>query len=86
MELQALAAIKPTGELSRQEVLGRFAASRASIEAFLESAADHRNHAMPHPVIGLLDGYQWVLLIAAHSQRHTNQILELKAGPNFPAK
>jgi hypothetical protein len=31
-----------------------------------------------------LDGYQFILLIAAHSERHTKQILEVKADPNYP--
>lgn len=82
----APAAIAPTGQLSAQEVLERFAASRARIDAFLDSPADHRRHAMPHPVMGPLDAYQWVLLVSAHAARHTKQIEEVKAGPEFPAK
>jgi hypothetical protein len=31
-----------------------------------------------------LDGYEWLLFIGAHSERHTKQILEVKADPNFP--
>ena len=33
-----------------------------------------------------LDAYQWLLFISAHSERHTKQILEVKADPNFPQK
>jgi len=36
------------------------------------------------PAIGTLDGYQWILLISGHERRHTLQILEVKADPNFP--
>jgi hypothetical protein len=32
-----------------------------------------------------MDGYQWVLATAAHTERHTKQILEVKSDPNFPA-
>ena len=39
---------------------------------------------MEHPALGPLDGYQWVLFLAAHSVRHTKQILELKASAGFP--
>jgi len=47
---------------------------------------DLRDHLFDHPVpaIGTLDGYQWILLISGHSRRHTLQILEVKADPNFP--
>ncbi|HEX3680929.1 MAG TPA: DinB family protein [Bryobacteraceae bacterium] len=82
----APAAIAPTGQLTMQEVLERFAASRAGIDAFLDAPADHRRHAMPHPVIGLLDAYQWVLLVSAHAARHTKQIQEVKAVSGFPAE
>ena len=33
-----------------------------------------------------MDGYQWLLLLSAHSGRHTEQIEEVKADPNFPTK
>jgi len=36
--------------------------------------------------MGKLDGYEFVLLIAAHSERHTKQINEVKVDPNFPRK
>jgi len=31
-----------------------------------------------------LDGYEFILFIAGHSERHTKQIAEVKADPNFP--
>jgi hypothetical protein len=31
-----------------------------------------------------MDGYQWILLLSSHSQRHTAQLNEVKANPNFP--
>jgi len=45
---------------------------------------DLRNHFMDHPVLKTLDTYQWTILISAHMRRHTAQILEVKADPNFP--
>ncbi len=41
---------------------------------------------MDSPLGKKLDAYEWVLFIAAHSERHTKQILEVKADPNFPRK
>ena len=48
------------------------------------SPDDLRNHFMPHPVLKTLDAYQWILLIAAHSERHTAQLNEVKQSPNYP--
>lgn len=50
----------------------------------LKSHDDLRAHASDSPIGKKLDGYEWVLYIAAHSERHTKQILEVKADPNFP--
>ncbi len=41
------------------------------------------NHVATTPV-GMLDSYQLILFTAAHTNRHTQQIIEVKADPNFP--
>jgi hypothetical protein len=46
---------------------------------------DLRNHVFQMP-FGSIDGYQMILFMAAHSNRHTQQINEIKADPNFPKK
>lgn len=33
-----------------------------------------RSHTFPHPAYGPLDGYQWLLMLAHHSDRHVRQI------------
>lgn len=39
---------------------------------------------MDHPVLKTLDTYQWMILISAHMRGHTEQIIDVKADPNFP--
>jgi len=39
----------------------------------------------PHFALGALNGEQWLLFVAAHSERHVNQIMEVKADPGYPA-
>jgi hypothetical protein len=73
--------------LTPEESTKRFLESRAKTEEFIKTTQeDLRDHMFDHPVpaIGTLDGYQWVLLISGHTRRHTLQILEVKADPNFP--
>jgi hypothetical protein len=67
-----------------QASLKHFLDSRAKTEEFLKSTPDLRDHAVDSPLGKKLDGYEWILFIAAHSERHTKQILEVKADPNFP--
>jgi len=74
--IQAPEGFKPTPGVARQELLGGLAESRAT---FLELAAraEHvdlgRVH-FPHPVLGLLDGYQWMLYLGQHELRHLHQM------------
>lgn len=67
-----------------QASLKHFIDSRSKTEEFLKSTPDLRDHAVDSPLGKKLDGYEWILFIAAHSERHTKQILEVKADPNFP--
>ena len=61
-----------------------FGESRAKTLAFLKETKDLREHAVESPIGKVLDAYQWVLFVSAHCERHTKQILEVKADPGFP--
>jgi hypothetical protein len=69
---------------SPEEALKHFVESRAQTEDFLKNTPDLRAHAVDSPLGKKLDAYEWVLFIAAHSERHTKQINEVKTDPNFP--
>jgi hypothetical protein len=73
---------------------GKFATPEDAAKAFTEardksiayaktSDADLRTHVAPGPA-GPMDAYQFLLLMASHSARHTLQIREVEADPNFP--
>ena len=64
--------------------LKHFLEARTATEDFLKKAPDLREHAVDSPLGKKLDAYEWILFISAHSERHTKQILEVKADPNFP--
>jgi hypothetical protein len=82
---QAPEPLKPTNRYgSPQASLKHFEDSRAKTEDFLSKHDDLRAHAVDSPLGKKLDGYEWVLFIAGHSERHTKQINEVKANPNFP--
>jgi hypothetical protein len=82
---QAPDLLKPTNRFGSPEgSLKAFLESRSTTEEFLKNTNDLREHAIMSPLGKNLDGYEWVLFIAAHSERHTKQILEVKADPNFP--
>jgi len=71
---------------SPKDSLKHFQESRAKTIEFVKTTKDLRQHAVDSPLGKQLDGYEWVLFIAAHSERHTKQIDEVKADSNFPKK
>jgi hypothetical protein len=83
---QAPEPLVPTNRFGSPEgSIKHFMESRATTEDFLKTATGLRDHVADSP-LGKLDGYEFVLFIAAHSERHTKQINEVKADPNFPKK
>lgn len=78
-------ALVPTNRFESPEgSLKHFEESRNKTEEFLKGTPALRAHAIDGPFGQKLDAYDWVLFLAAHSERHTKQILEVKADPNFP--
>lgn len=75
----------PTGQWSPTEALDHFLKSRDRNIDFLKNTPDLRGHVTDGP-FGPMDAYEWLIFISAHSERHTKQILEVKADPNFPKK
>jgi hypothetical protein len=85
-KVQAPEPLVPTNRFGSPEgSVKHFVESRATTEDFLKISTGLRDHVADSPM-GKLDGYEFVLLIAAHSERHTKQINEVKADPNFPKK
>ena len=85
---QAPDELKPTNRFGSPEgSLKHFVESRTATENFLKATPDLRAHAVDSPLGGpKLDAYEWVLFVSAHSQRHSKQIEEVKADPNFPKR
>jgi uncharacterized damage-inducible protein DinB len=66
------------------EALKAFKTNRGKLIDFVKSTQDDlRNHVSVTP-IGTYDAYQFILLISAHSNRHTQQIHEVKANNAYP--
>ena len=78
-------AIVPSGKFATPADAAReFAARRdKSIDYVKTTNDDLRIHQGPGPV-GPMDAYQGLLLMAAHSSRHTAQILAVKGNKEYP--
>jgi len=56
----------------------------ATLQYARESTDNLHRHFAPLGPLGDLDGYQWLLLLASHTERHVAQIEEIKAQPGYP--
>lgn len=55
------------------------------IDALKASTEDYRNHVAEQSPLGPIDAYQVILLMSAHTVRHSKQIDEVKASAGYPA-
>jgi DinB superfamily len=88
MKFQAPDPVKPTGKWSSMaETMKEFDKRRArTIELVKTTDVDLRSHFMPWGNNTEIDSLQWTLFLSGHCERHTAQINEVKADPNFPKK
>jgi hypothetical protein len=83
---KTFAALEPANSpyKSVKEALKSFKENRRRLIAFVQSTQkDLRSQVLELP-LGTYDAYQFILLISAHSNRHVQQIKEIKAEINFP--
>lgn len=87
-KVQAPEQLKPTNKWpDKKAMLAEFDKRRKKNMDYVNTTQDDlRAHAVPHPILGPLDGYQWLLLTSAHTERHVNQIKEVQANANYPKK
>jgi len=83
---QAPGFLQPSGRFpTRAALTAAFKKSRnRTIKFIRETNEDLRGHRLKNPAFGELDAYQWILLISAHTARHTKQIEEVKEAPGYP--
>jgi len=84
-KVKAPEAIVPSGKFATPEDAAReFTARRDKTIAYVTTTTDDlRVHVGPGPA-GPMDAYQFLLLLAAHSARHTAQIREVQANAGYP--
>jgi hypothetical protein len=76
--IKAPPSVSPTGAASLQESIAGLAASRARLLEMLSRVSGRAlgEITAPHPLMGRLDFYQWLLFLAQHEERHSIQIQE----------
>ena len=84
-KFQAPEVLRPKNQFGSPEgALKHFLESRTKTVELLKTTPDLRAHVVDGGPLGKLDAYDRILFVAAHSERHTKQLLEVKADPKFP--
>lgn len=78
--------LRPTRRYAAPEAFAQnFTALRHRVMEYVAATDDDvRAKQDPHFALQTLDGYQWLLLIGSHAERHAAQIDEIKRHPCFP--
>lgn len=76
----------PDGQFpTTADAIRAFISRRDSTIAYLDSTQDDlKDHFIDHPQWGALDLYEAFVMLSAHCERHTEQLEEVMANPNFP--
>ena len=79
--IEAPEPVRPSGRYAAvSEALAAFDAARAETVSFAQARqAELYSIAVTHPRFGPLNGYEFLILIAAHSRQHSQQMREARA-------
>lgn len=78
--------LKPVARFhSLADAVSAFLAARERTIEFAQSTTDDlRKHFTPHPVLGQMDGYQWLCGNARHAETHAAHVVEIRSMREFP--
>jgi len=79
--IRAPGMVLPKGRWASQEGIAQvFTDSAESLIGWVQShpEVDLRAYGHIHPMMGQLDGVQWLIMVAAHNRRHAEQVKSLR--------
>jgi hypothetical protein len=78
--------VKPKGGQRLADSLAKIEQAHADIQTarLRLEASDCSPATFPHPAVGPINPYQWLIVYGEHMDRHSGQIERIKAAPNFP--
>jgi hypothetical protein len=78
--------VHPKGRwTTREEIAAAFTASVDKLTDWVRATkVDLRAYGSIHPLLGMLDGVQWLIFAPAHVRHHGRQVLRLRESGGFP--
>jgi len=83
---QAPEFVRPQSHEAAEKSLARLEESRRRFLELVEQLGryDLTQLKYPHPLLGELNMYQWLMIAGGHERRHAGQIERIKSDPGFP--
>jgi len=78
--------VHPKGRwTTREQIAAALATSTEKLTGWVRNTpADLRAYGSTHPLLGMLDGVQWLIFIAAHTRHHARQVHRVRSLSGFP--
>ena len=78
--------VKPKGGQNLADSLAKIEQAHADIQTARPrlEGSDCSQATFPHPAVGPINPYQWMIVYGEHMDRHRGQIERIKAAPGFP--
>lgn len=85
-KMKAPERVTPRYGVAKAELFGALEATRFDLRKATGALAEYdlSTHTFPHPALGEINLYQWILFIGQHGRRHLHQIKRILAEPSFP--
>ncbi|MEW6125713.1 MAG: DinB family protein [Acidobacteriota bacterium] len=86
-KFQAPERVRPIEALPLADSINKMTETRAKILEPLDALCryDVSDLQFPHPALGPINTYQWLMVMGGHEARHRKQINRIKESENFPA-
>ncbi len=86
-KIKAPAMVAPRSGVGKTELMSNLETCRVRLLESIQALDRYDLHQLdfPHPALGKLDLYQWILFIGKHERRHSVQVENILASPDFPA-
>jgi hypothetical protein len=82
---QAPAGLEPTGKVvPKSDSIAAFEATRAKTLEYVKTTKDALREHGTGTAPNVMSAYQLLLMLSGHTERHTAQLLEVKASPRYP--
>ncbi len=83
---QAPEMFRPAGRWTHEEIISEFRERRDAHILFMEKTLNDLRGSLTKGPFGVVDVYQFLLMIPAHTERHLAQMKEVMDSPGFPKK